>query len=169
LGASIKFGDEACGDLWMGEEKRDFMSVAEDAGWVGAGGAPGREEAGCQLRRWVMTTNAEPKANGSRGLTLYRRLPRRRVNPRAAAAPRTTPAAMRTRPWEMTRRRRLDAPAAECHAESELAHALRNGVRHHGIKSDGGEQAAPIPPRTPSNVDGDALRGCGAVHLFLAR
>src|SRR5258708_39905744 len=59
----------------------------------------------------VMTTDAEAKANGSRGLTLYKRLPSRRVEASATAAPRTTPAAVRARPGNITRRRRVDAPA----------------------------------------------------------
>ncbi len=50
----------------------------------------------------VMTTNAEPKASGSRGLTLYNRLPISRVNPSATAAPKATPLAVNAKPRAST-------------------------------------------------------------------
>src|SRR5713226_8879548 len=59
----------------------------------------------------VITTNADPKASGSRGLTLYKRFLSNRVNASDTAAPSKTPPAVNPRPRDITSRNRLDAPA----------------------------------------------------------
>src|SRR6202008_2912175 len=59
----------------------------------------------------VITISADPKASGSRGLTLYKRFPSNRVNPSAAAAPSNTPPAVKAKPRDSTSRTRFAAPA----------------------------------------------------------
>src|SRR5437016_3884901 len=60
-------------------------SIPQRPGWIGPRHAPGRQKTRCS-EAIVITTNADPNASGSRGLTLYKRLPSSRVDPSAAAA-----------------------------------------------------------------------------------
>src|SRR5207249_3758496 len=58
-----------------------------------------------------MTAKAVPKASGSRGLTLYSRLPSKRVSSRAVAAPSSRPAPVSANPRDSTRHSRFEVPA----------------------------------------------------------
>jgi hypothetical protein len=87
----------------------------------------------------VITTKAEPKTCGSRGLTLQRRFPSNRVNVSATAGQKH--AACRQR--QATRHhqaQRIGRAGAERHAQPPLAGALRNCLGHHAIQSDDSEQ-----------------------------
>src|SRR5713226_393960 len=79
------------------------------AGSVRAARRAGKKHAASETI--VITTSADPKASGSRGLTLYRRFPSKRVEASAAPAPSNTPPAVNVKPRDITSRNRLDASA----------------------------------------------------------
>ena len=115
-----------------------------------------------------MTANAQPKARGSRGLTLYSRL-------REASVPATAPLPLRAacqRQYDRQPLRQRQAQpvppgaSAEGMRKPKTTRALRDGVRHHAVQADG-RQDERQRAENPDQRDGHHLRRRRAIELLL--
>src|ERR1700731_5388266 len=107
----------------------------------------------------VMTRNANPNDNGSRGLTSYSRYPSNRVDASATAVPPTIPAAVSARPRDITSRNKWDgvAPRAIRNPNSRvLCETAYDITPYNPIAAS----SRANPPSTPTKV---TATSCGDV------